>query len=68
MWLAPLLPSRRRRQVGSTPQASGVSIPSPVTTTRLIFGSPRRHPIGIRHTILPAEPARGRTAPIRLVI
>jgi len=24
---------------GSTPQASGVSIPSPVTTTRLIFGS-----------------------------
>ena len=34
--------SRRRSdrcQVGSTPQASGVTIPIPVTTTRLMFGS-----------------------------
>ena len=29
----------RRGQVASTPQASGVTIPMPVTTTRLIYGS-----------------------------
>ena len=34
---APLSPLMSRRQVGSTPQASGVTMPSPVTTTRLIF-------------------------------
>jgi len=38
-FLAPLSPLSRRAQVGSTPQASGVSIPIPVTTTRLITGS-----------------------------
>jgi hypothetical protein len=31
-----------RCQVGSTPQASGVTMPSPVTTTRLIFDSIER--------------------------
>jgi hypothetical protein len=30
---------RRRAHVGSTPQPSGVSIPMPVTTTRLMAGS-----------------------------
>ena len=45
---APLLPSIRRCQVGSTPQASGVTIPSPVTTTRLISGSLAAPPMSIR--------------------
>jgi hypothetical protein len=39
---APLSPLISRRQVGSTPQASGVTMPSPVTTTRLIFDSIER--------------------------
>src|ERR1051326_8063057 len=34
--LAPLSPARRRRQLVSTPQPSGVTIPTPVMTTRLI--------------------------------
>src|SRR5262245_14993227 len=34
---APDLPSRMRDQVSSTPQASGVTIPSPVTTTRRMY-------------------------------
>jgi hypothetical protein len=33
---APLSPASSRRQEASTPQASGDTIPSPVTTTRLI--------------------------------
>src|SRR5271166_7171278 len=36
----PLSPASSRCHVGSTPQASGVSIPRPVTTTRLIIGAP----------------------------
>jgi hypothetical protein len=32
-------PLDEARRVGSTPAASGVTMPSPVTTTRLIFGS-----------------------------
>src|SRR5262249_15844852 len=40
---APLLPSMRRRQVAPPPQASGPTIPTPVTTTPLIINSlPRR--------------------------
>src|SRR6516164_10374191 len=40
---APLPPARSRCHVGSTPQASGVTMPIPVTTTRLISGTrPRR--------------------------
>src|SRR5262249_13663676 len=35
---APLSPARRRCHVGSTPQASGVTMPIPVTTTRLMWG------------------------------
>src|ERR1700730_4473324 len=42
---APLSPSRRRRQLASTPQASGVTMPSPVTTTRLIGSSRASRPI-----------------------
>src|SRR5262245_3367816 len=56
MRLAPLSPLMRRCQVGSTPQASGVTMPSPVTTTRLIFGSLGRS----QYHILP--PPRGRQA------
>ena len=37
---APLMPSRARFQVGSTPQPSGDTMPSPVTTTRLIWKTP----------------------------
>src|SRR5262245_21054765 len=54
MRLAPLSPLMSRCQVGSTPQASGVTMPSPVTTTRLIFGSLARG----QYHILP--PPRGR--------
>jgi hypothetical protein len=43
-----------RCPVGSTPQASGVTMPSPVTTTRLIFDSLARS----QYHILP--PPRGR--------
>src|SRR5262249_32463902 len=43
IFLAPLSPLSRRAQVGSTPQPSGVSIPNPVTTTRLIAGSERNY-------------------------
>src|SRR6202035_3512230 len=35
---APLSPTSKRRQLVSTPQPSGVTIPSPVITTRLISG------------------------------
>src|SRR4051794_1495850 len=35
-FFAPLWPARRRFQVSSTPQASGETMPIPVTTTRLI--------------------------------
>src|SRR5262245_31392570 len=34
--LAPLSPASKRRHVVSTPQPSGVTIPRPVTTTRLM--------------------------------
>src|SRR6266436_6826136 len=38
MGLAPDCPARRRDQVSSTPQASGVTRPRPVTTTlRIVF-------------------------------
>src|SRR5215470_1636828 len=37
---APLWPARSRCQLGSTPQASGVTIPIPVTTTRLMGSTP----------------------------
>src|SRR6185437_11481952 len=37
---APLAPLRIRFQVGSTPQASGDTIPRPVTTTRLMHATP----------------------------
>src|SRR3954452_10022561 len=40
---APLWPSRIRAQLGSTPQPSGVTMPSPVTTTRLICKTPARN-------------------------
>ena len=40
MRLMPLSPDRSRCQVCSVPQASGVTIPSPVTTTRLIADTP----------------------------
>jgi hypothetical protein len=43
IFLALLSPLSRRVQVGSTPQPSGVSIPNPVTTTRLMAGSERNH-------------------------
>src|SRR5262249_22594821 len=59
MRLAPLSPLMRRCQVGSTPQASGVTMPSPVTTTRLIFGSLARS----QYHILP--PPRGRQGNLR---
>src|SRR5262249_13529645 len=59
MRLAPLWPLTRRCQVGSTPQASGVTIPSPVTTTRLIF-DPSAHS---QYHILP--PPRGRQGNLR---
>src|SRR5262245_51926937 len=36
---APLLPASRRDQLASTPQANGVTRPSPVMTTRRIFCS-----------------------------
>ena len=38
--LAPLSPAIRRCQVVSTPQPSGVTIPRPVTTTRLMLPAP----------------------------
>src|SRR5262249_5174265 len=38
---APLSPASRRRQLVSTPQPSGVTIPIPVTTTRRICGLSR---------------------------
>src|SRR6185312_3544947 len=39
---APLSPLIRRCHVGSTPQPSGVTIPIPVITTRLIAGLRRK--------------------------
>src|SRR5438067_770847 len=36
--LAPLSPASRRRQLVSTPQPSGVTMPTPVMTTRLMSG------------------------------
>src|SRR6187399_1160408 len=41
IFFAPLSPLRSRAQVASTPQPSGVSIPIPVMTTRLMAGSER---------------------------
>src|SRR6185369_16392692 len=41
IFFAPLSPLSSRVQVASTPQPSGVSIPIPVTTTRLMAGSER---------------------------
>src|SRR6185437_155715 len=41
IFCAPLSPFNSRAQVASTPQPSGVSIPIPVTTTRLMPGSER---------------------------
>src|SRR5258708_8304314 len=43
IFLAPLWPFRIRVQVASTPQPRGVTMPSPVTTTRLISKTPARH-------------------------
>src|SRR6476619_6531558 len=40
IFLAPLWPPRIRVQVVSTPQPSGVTMPSPVTTTRLMSKTP----------------------------
>src|ERR1700754_564380 len=40
MRLAPLSPLRMRFQVGSTPLASGETMPKPVTTPRLIIRTP----------------------------
>jgi hypothetical protein len=40
---APLSPLSSRFQVGSTPHPSGVTIPKPVTTTRLMAGSEPSH-------------------------
>src|SRR6185369_14008124 len=42
IFLAPLSPLRIRVHVVSTPQPSGVTMPSPVTTTRLISKTPAR--------------------------
>src|SRR5215213_1706511 len=42
IFLAPLWPLRIRVHVVSTPQPSGVTMPSPVTTTRLISTTPDR--------------------------
>src|SRR6266481_3155438 len=47
---APLSPAISRRHVASTPQPSGVTIPMPVTTTRLMAP--------------PARPAKARLAPL----
>src|ERR1051326_5639101 len=41
IFFAPLSPLSSRAQVASTPQPSGVSMPIPVTTTRLMAGSER---------------------------
>src|SRR5580698_253327 len=38
--LIPLLQASKRCHVSSTPHASGVSMPRPVTTTRLMHGTP----------------------------
>src|SRR5438874_8923207 len=43
IFLAPLLPSMIRAHVVSTPQPSGVTMPSPVTTTRLMSKTPARN-------------------------
>src|SRR4051812_43304075 len=43
IFLAPLWPARIRVHVASTPQPSGVTMPSPVTTTRLISKTPVRN-------------------------
>ncbi|GAB1363713.1 hypothetical protein MASR1M32_29490 [Rhodobacter sp.] len=56
---APDCPSRRRLQVSSTPQASGVTIPRPVTTTRRIWLSPRLIK-GIQRVIHGRVPRRNR--------
>src|SRR5262245_2531448 len=45
--LAPLSPLTSRCHVGSTPQASGVTMPSPVTTTRLIPRLHRARPVKV---------------------
>src|SRR5260221_1986614 len=43
IFLAPLSPLRIRAHVVSTPQPSGVTMPSPVTTTRLMSKTPARN-------------------------
>src|SRR3954469_23433236 len=43
IFLAPLSPPRIRVHVVSTPQPSGVTMPSPVTTTRLMSKTPARN-------------------------
>src|SRR5882724_12147640 len=43
IFLAPLWPLRIRVHVVSTPQPSGVTMPSPVTTTRLMSKTPARN-------------------------
>src|SRR6476469_8507580 len=62
---APLSPLISRRQVGSTPQASGVTMPSPVTTTRLICDSIERvqqkwKPV-LRRVVIPGASTRAPT-------
>src|SRR5579864_453485 len=62
MRLTPLRPAMSRCHVGSMPLASGVTMPRPVTTTRLIIGTPGIRPdrgdlpcprpqINVRHPI-----------------
>src|SRR4051794_2783093 len=61
IFLAPLSLARMRFQVGSTPQPSGDTMPSPVTTTRLISRTPTRSVRG------PQQEAGGpRSRPVRL--
>src|SRR5579872_257008 len=48
MALTPLSDASSRRHVGSTPQPSGVTMPSPVTTTRLMIGAPGGGRCGLR--------------------
>src|SRR3990167_7587163 len=74
---APLSPASRRRHVVSTPQASGVTMPRPVTTTRLIsslrpqaaaasHGATRRRAIDAFPTdgIFPPDEVRRRSLPM----
>src|SRR6185503_18345293 len=62
IFLAPLSPLRIRFHVVSTPQPSGVTMPSPVTTTRLMSNSNR----GLRTTTRNRGTVRQR--PVRLCL